>query len=370
MAVYLDYAATTPVDKKIIKGMLEHSNIYGNPSSIHRIGKEAKAFLEENRQKIAEAIGAKPEEIIFTSGATESNNLAIRGTLSHFNREVNVITTEVEHMSILETVKGLKTHVNYVPIQENGLIDLNELNKEIDENTTLVSLHYVNNETGAIQPVKEIKERLPEGVLLHVDAAQAVGHVDVNVDDLGVDLMSMSGHKLYAPKGVGVLYIRSGTHLHAQLVGGKQERERRAGTENLLYSYAMSEAVKEAVQLKDERNSVILSRKEILIDGLNEAGVEFKVNGDLNSQSPHILNIYVPFSETELLLTALDIEGIYISGGSACNAGTVTPSHVITKMYDENRAAHSLRISFSHLTTEDDIDKTIEALKKLYERLK
>ena len=370
MSVYLDYAATTPVDKDTLNGMVKHANIYGNPSSIHRVGKEAKSFLESSRSKVAKMIGAKPEEIIFTSGATESNNLAIRGTLSHFKSNSNMITTNIEHMSIIETAESLANDVKYLSVDKTGLISLVELNELLDDNTSLVSLHYVNNEVGAVQPIKEIKNQLPKDVLLHIDAAQAVGHVDVNVDRLGVDLMSMSGHKLYAPKGIGVLYVRKGTHLHAQLVGGKQERERRAGTENILYSYAISKAIKNAVESLDERNTVISSCKKMLIDGLKEAGIEFEVNGDLDNQSPHILNIYVPFSETEFLLTALDLEGIYISGGSACNAGTVTPSHVITEMYNENRAAHSLRISFSHLTTEDDITKTIEAFKKLYERLK
>lgn len=368
MSIYVDYAATTPIDKEILKSMLDNADKFGNPSSIHRIGKEAKAFYETSRKNAAKELGAHPDEIVFTGSATEANNMVIRGITSYYDKP-HIITTAVEHASVKETYGDVEkiADVTYLSVDENGQINVDELKNALTEQTKLVSIIMVNNETGTIQPMAEISEVLKDSnALLHVDAVQAFKQLPVNVDTLNCDFLTLSGHKLNAPKGIGVLFVKRNTHLNRIITGGSQERERRAGTENTLYAHAMSTAMQKAGDSREENAAVLQSLKETLLTELKQQGVPFKVNGSIGTQTNHIVNLYFPWSTSEYLLTAMDMKGIYASGGSACNAGTVQPSHVIEAMYDEDRARSSIRFSFGEQLTEDDMKYIAAKLKDIY----
>ena len=368
--IYLDYAATNPLDREILSKMMMVSTHYGNPSSIHKIGKNAKTRLERARELIADNIITDPNEIVFTSGATESNNTVLE-SVSRAHKNAHIITTKLEHKSILETLEQDKNiEVSFIDTDSEGLINIDDLKSKIKDNTKLVTIHYVNNETGTIQPVKEIGELLKDtDVLFHVDAAQALGHVPLVMSELDVDYMSISGHKIGAPKGIGLLYIKNGSKLNPLMYGGEQERGRRAGTENLIYAHAISVGVRKAVRDFDERSTTEQRLKELFLSELDSLGVPYELNASKNV-SPHIVNIYLPFITTDIMLTRLDLKDVYVSGGSACNAGTVQPSHVITEMYDEKRANQSIRVSLNYMTTEDEIKRAAQVFSEIYESLK
>ena len=368
--IYLDYAATNPLDREILSKMMMVSTHYGNPSSIHKIGKNAKTRLERARELIADNIITDPNEIVFTSGATESNNTVLE-SVSRAHKNAHIITTKLEHKSILETLEQDKNiEVSFVDTDNEGFINIDDLKSKIKDNTKLVTIHYVNNETGTIQPVKEIGELLKDtDVLFHVDAAQALGHVPLVMSELDVDYMSISGHKIGAPKGIGLLYIKNGSKLSPLMYGGEQERGRRAGTENLIYAHAISVGVRKAVRDFDERSTTEQRLKELFLSELDSLGVPYELNASKNV-SPHIVNIYLPFITTDIMLTRLDLKDVYVSGGSACNAGTVQPSHVITEMYDEKRATQSIRVSLNYMTTEDEIKRAAQVFSEIYESLK
>lgn len=368
--IYLDYAATNPLDREILSKMMMVSTHYGNPSSIHKIGKNAKTRLERARELIADNIMTDPNEIVFTSGATESNNTVLE-SVSRAYRNAHIITTKLEHKSILETLEQDKNiEVSFVETDSEGLINIDDLKSKIQDNTKLVTIHYVNNETGTIQPVKEIGKLLKDtDVLFHIDAAQALGHVPLDMSELDVDYMSISGHKIGAPKGIGLLYIKNGSKLSPLMYGGEQERGRRAGTENLIYAHAISVGVRKAVSDFDERSTNEQHLKEFFLSELDSLGVPYELNASKNV-SPHIVNIYLPFVTTDIMLTRLDLKDVYVSGGSACNAGTVQPSHVITEMYDEKRANQSIRVSLNYMTTEDEIKGAAQVFSEIYESLK
>lgn len=368
--IYLDYAATNPLDREILSKMMMASTHYGNPSSIHKIGKNAKTRLERARELIADNIMTDPNEIVFTSGATESNNTVLE-SVSRAYKNAHIITTKLEHKSILETLEQNKNiEVSFVETDSEGLINIDDLKSKIQDNTKLVTIHYVNNETGTIQPVKEIGKLLKDtDVLFHIDAAQALGHVPLDMSELDVDYMSISGHKIGAPKGIGLLYIKNGSKLSPLMYGGEQERGRRAGTENLIYAHAISVGVRKAVRDFDERSTNEQHLKELFLSELDSHGVPYELNASKNV-SPHIVNIYLPFVTTDIMLTRLDLKDVYVSGGSACNAGTVQPSHVITEMYGEKRANQSIRVSFSYMTTEDEIKGAAQVFSEIYESLK
>lgn len=373
MSVYVDYAATTPIDKEILETILSSSEYFGNPSSIHQEGKRARAYFEKNRRNIASAIGAEPEEIIITSGATEANNMAIKG-IAAGNDTPHIITTEIEHASVLSTIELLeqegKCTVTYLSADESGLISPDELKSALTDKTVLVSIVLVNNETGVVQPMYDIQDVLSDHpAYLHVDAVQAVGHMEIDVNDLKVDFLSLSGHKIYGPKGIGALYHRSGIHLKALTTGGDQEKSRRAGTENIQWTEGLSLALTKVRDNLTERTLKEMQLKELFLTELTASEVPFEVNGDVNQMSSHIINLHFPWTASEFLLTALDMAGVYASGGSACHAGTVQPSHVIKAMYDDERAGHSIRFSFSHLMSEDDIKQIAASLKEIYTRL-
>lgn len=368
--IYLDYAATNPLDREILSKMMMVSTHYGNPSSIHKIGKNAKTRLERARELIADNIMTDPNEIVFTSGATESNNTVLE-SVSRAHKNAHIITTKLEHKSILETLEQDKNiEVSFVDTDSEGLINIDDLKSKIKDNTKLVTIHYVNNETGTIQPVKEIGELLKDtDVLFHVDAAQALGHVPLVMSELDVDYMSISGHKIGAPKGIGLLYIKNGSKLNPLMYGGEQERGRRAGTENLIYAHAISVGVRKAVRDFDERSTTEQRLKELFLSELDSLGVPYELNAS-KKVSPHIVNIYLPFVTTDIMLTRLDLKDVYVSGGSACNAGTVQPSHVITEMYDEKRANQSIRVSLNYMTTEDEIKGAAQVFSEIFESLK
>lgn len=371
MSIYVDYAATTPIDEEILKSMLNSADKFGNPSSIHRIGKEAKAFYEASRKNIAKRLNAHPDEIVFTGSATEANNMVIRGTADYYERP-HIITTAVEHASVKETYQDLEDtcDVTYLSVDKDGRIDIDDLKDALTEETKLVSIIMVNNETGTVQPMADIREALKDsGALLHIDAVQAFKQLPVDAETLNCDFLTLSGHKLHAPKGIGVLYVRRNTHLKRLITGGSQERERRAGTENTLYAYAMMKAVEKADENREENTTVLRSLKETLLKELQQQEVPFEVNGDVTTQTNHIVNLYFPWTTSEYLLTALDMAGIYASGGSACNAGTVQPSHVIEAMYNEDRARSSIRFSFGEQLTEDDMKYIAKKLKTIYTKL-
>ncbi|WP_411844423.1 cysteine desulfurase family protein [Salinicoccus sp. HZC-1] len=372
MEVYADFAATTPMDKEIMEKMFANADEFGNPSSIHKIGKRAKAQLEHSRREIAGLLNAYPSEITFTSGATEANNLAIRGVVSNYDHP-HIITTAIEHASVLNTYESLEdvADVTYIPATEKGVIDKEAFKAALREDTALVSIMLVNNETGVMQPIYEIGEILAgHNALLHVDAVQAFGHMGVDVKDFGADLLTLSGHKIYGPKGVGVLYRKNDVILNPMITGGSQEKDRRSGTENNLFIYAMAEAMKKADDERTMRSIKEMQLKEKFLNTLTHAEIPFEVNGDVNQAATHIINIHFPWTEAEFLLTALDMADIYVSSGSACSAGTVEPSHVLESMYGEDaRVKKSIRFSFSHLMEEEEIDAIVNALKEIYERL-
>ena len=371
MSIYVDYAATTPIDESILQEMLNNADKFGNPSSIHRIGKEAKAFYEQSRQRVAKHLNARADEIVFTGSATEANNFVIRG-ISGFYEKPHIITTNVEHASVKETFDDIKENVDitYLNVNEAGLIDVDELKAALRPETKLVSIIMVNNETGTIQPVEAIANVLNEtDALFHIDAVQAFKQLPIDVKALSCDFLTLSGHKLNAPKGIGVLYVKNNTHIKRMITGGSQERERRAGTENTLYAYAMSLAVEKAAENRERNTEQLNLLKDSFIKSLEDDKVPFEINGDISNQTGHILNLYFPWSESEYLLTALDMKGVYASGGSACNAGTVVPSHVITAMYDKDRSKHSLRFSFSEQLSPSDIKTVSSALSKIYNNL-
>ena len=372
MEVYADYAATTPVDRDILKNIIDNADEFGNPSSIHKAGKRAKAQLEKARRQTAALLNASASEIIFTSGATEANNMAIRGVIGRRDRP-HVITTEVEHASVLNTFKALEAdaEVTYVPADERGVVDMAALKRAIREDTALVSIMLVNNETGVMQPIYEIREMLTgSDALLHVDAVQAFGHMTVDVEDLGVDLLSLSAHKLYGPKGVGLLYKSKDVHLDPVITGGSQERDARGGTENTMWIQAMAAAMQKASDEMTRRSIREMQLKELLLNTLTSAEIPFQVNGDVNQSASHIINLYFPWTDAEFLLTALDMAGICLSAGSACHAGTLEPSHVLSSMYGEtDRSTKSIRFSFSYMMTDEEIERIAEALGDIYERL-
>lgn len=373
MEVYADYAATTPVDARVIAIMTDVlTNEFGNASSIHKVGRSTRAILDNARREMASLLNASPKEIIMTSGATESNNTAIKGVVLNHPAGKHIITTQIEHHSVLYVFQYLESigyNVTYLPVNEFGEVQINDVKEALRDDTVLVSIMFGNNEVGSIQPIEEIGELLKyHDALFHVDAVQAFGHIRIDVTTLNVDLLSLSAHKFYGPKGTGLLYIKDKTKLNIQQLGGSQETKRRAGTENIPSIKAMSFAMTLATEEMNERNIKLLQLKEHFLNGLHEANIPFELNGNKNMQLSHINNIYFPFLNVETFLTLLDMNGVYVSSGSACTAGSVEPSHVLTAMYGESqKTTHSIRFAFSHLMTTEQIDYIVQTIKTIYE---
>lgn len=375
-AVYLDHAATSPIHPKVMQTMAEvEKQCFGNPSSIHRFGREARQQLELARGKIAESIGAKESEIIFTSGGTEADNLAIVGTaLRHKEEGRHIVTSSIEHHAVLHSCKFLESmgfEISYVPVGENGVIQVDDVKAELRDDTVLVSIMFGNNEVGTIQPIAEIGALLNDtSILFHSDAVQAYGMIQMNVQELGVDLLSTSAHKINGPKGIGFLYVKEGVQLTPLLYGGKQEQQGRAGTENVAGIVGFQTAVDMIQQTMETRWDEYVRYRKKMLDLFDEHEISFRVNGDRENMLPHILNVSFPNTTAEALLVSLDLAGVAVSSGSACTAGSLEPSHVLGAMYsNKERGKSAIRFSFGLGTTMEDIEKaafeTIHAVKRI-----
>ena len=374
--VYADNAATTAVSKAVLDEMLPFfCDNYGNPSSIYSIGRDAREAVDEARRRVAEAIGAQPQEIFFTSGGSEADNWAIRGVaLKNAGKGKHLITTKFEHHAVLHTMKALEKEgfeVTYLPVNSDGLVNPADLEAAIRPDTTLVSIIYANNEIGTIQPIPELSKICAEkGVIFHTDAVQAVGHIPINVADQHIDLLSLSGHKFHGPKGVGALYIRKGLRFSNLIEGGAQEKNRRAGTENVPGIVGLGKAIELACRNMAENNRKIIKLRDRLIDGILPIPMT-RLNGDREKRLPGNVNISVQGIEGESLLLLLDMNGICASSGSACTSGSLDPSHVLLAIGLKHEVAHgSLRFSLSELNTDEDIDYILEVLPKIIDRLR
>ncbi|MGB9867563.1 MAG: cysteine desulfurase NifS [Bacillota bacterium] len=375
--VYLDNAATTPVRPEVAEEMtrvmLEE---FGNPSSIHSFGREARAAVDKARAQVAALINCSPEEIVFTSGATEADNLAIKGAAQALKDKGNhIITSKIEHHAVLHTCEYLEKQgfkVTYLPVDSNGLVDPDDVRRAIDDGTVLVTIMLANNEVGTIEPIEEIARIAHEkGVLVHTDAVQAVGQMDVDVSKLGVDLLSLSGHKMYGPKGIGALFVRKGVRLAAQMHGGGHERRRRAGTENVPGIVGLGVAARLAAEELPRRQSHLRELRDMLIKGLMERIDNVKLNGHPTLRLPNNVNVSILYVEGESLLLNLDAKGIAASSGSACTSGSLEPSHVLMAMGIPHEIAHgSLRLTVGHQNTEDDIEYLLEVLPGIVRRLR
>ncbi len=373
--IYLDNASTTPVEKEVLKEMIPYfSEKFGNPSSIHGLGQEAKVAIDKSRKKIANFLGCDSEEVIFTGSATEANNIFIRGVLGSFENP-HVITSAIEHDAVLKTVKKSGVDYTVLKVDEDGFVNPEDLKKKIKKETVLVSVMYANNEIGTIEPIKRIGEMIEkenEGrdrkILFHTDAAQAAGYLSCNVDELGVDGLTLSGHKIYGPKGVGVLYKGSSVNMRPIIYGGGQEEGLRSGTYNTPLIVGMAKAV-ELIKEKNKKE-----KTEELRDYLIREVLKIKdasLNGPKKSRLPNNTNFSFQGAEGESLVMILDQEGISTSTGSACSSKTLEPSHVLKAIGLKDLQAHSsLRVSLGRKTTKKDLDKFLAVLKEAVERLR
>lgn len=374
--IYLDHAATSPIHPEVAEHMMKlQVENFGNPSSIHSFGREARRILDESRRSLAGSIGATPGEVIFTSGGTEADNLAIIGTaLANNHIGKHIITTEIEHHAVLHSCKYLEKlgyEITYLPVDENGLISVDQVQQHVTEQTVLVSIMYGNNEVGVIQPIKEIGQLLKDyPAFFHTDAVQAFGIESLNVHELGVDLLTVSAHKINGPKGIGLLYAKSGLKLQPSLFGGEQELKRRAGTENVAGISGFSHAAEIILSTREQKRADYIEYKHEMIKIFKEHGLQFDVNGPLNGL-PHVFNVYFPKTHIESLLVNLDLAGIAASSGSACTAGSVDPSHVLVAMFgkESDRILSSIRFSFGLGTSLEDIQYAAHEIAKIIKRV-
>ncbi len=375
--IYLDHAATSPMDERVLEEMKPHFfGSFGNPSSIHSFGRESRKWVDEARADIAREISAKEQEIIFTSGGTEADNLAIFGTAAaRKNEGKHIITTAVEHHAVLHACEKLEEdgfEVTYLIPGSSGRISANQVKEALRDDTILVTVMYGNNEVGTIQPIDEIGELLSgHQAYFHTDAVQAFGYMPIDVKKSRIDMLSVSGHKLNEPKGTGFLYVNQEVKLSPILLGGEQERKRRAGTENVPGIAGLKEAVVLSNREREEKTAKYKEFKNIIMSTLEKSGVTAEVNGDAEKCLPHILNLYFPGVPVEALLVNLDMEGIAVSSGSACTAGSVLPSHVLTAMFgsESGRLTSSIRLSFGLGNTAEQIETAAEKLAAVVKRL-
>ncbi len=374
--VYADNAATTPVSAEVLEAMMPiFTKDFGNPSSLHGKGREAKAILDDARARIAASLGALPQEIYFTASGTEADNWAIRGAAmrGRAKGKNHIVTSKIEHHAVLHTCKALEKEgfeVSYVGVDGDGVVDLEELKRTVNDKTAVVAVMYANNEIGTIEPIEEIAEIAhAAGALMFTDAVQAVGNVEIDLSKLGVDMLSLSGHKLHAPKGIGALYIRKGTVISNLIEGGGQESRKRGGTENLPYIVGLAKALETAASRIPELEKVRALR-ERLIEGLTKIPYS-KLNGHRTVRLPGTVNIGFEFIEGESLLLWLDIAGIAASTGSACSSASLEPSHVLLATGVPHEKAHgSLRLSLSHENTEEEVDYIIEKVTEIVQKLR
>ena len=374
--VYADNAATTPVSAEVVKAMQPiFEEQWGNPSSLHAKGREAKQILDDARSRIAAVFSCKPSEIYFTSCGSESDNWAIRGAVKRLSAKGrnHIVTTKIEHPAVLNTCRALEKEgypVTYVGVDENGFVRMDELEAAITEKTAIVAVMYANNEIGTIEPIAEICELAhAKGALMFTDAVQAVGNVDIDLSKLPVDMLALSGHKIHAPKGIGMLYVRKGVLIDNLISGGGQEQRRRAGTENLPYIVGLAKALEVAKDKLADLDRVVKMRDR-LIEGLEKIPYS-KLNGDRVKRLPGNVNIGFEFIEGESMLLWLDIAGICASTGSACSSASLEPSHVLLSIGVPHEKAHgSVRLTLSHDNTEEDVDYILETLPPIIEKLR
>ncbi len=380
--VYLDNSATTPINEEVVEAMLPFlTEKFGNASSIHFFGQEARTAIDKARHQVAGIINARPNEIVFTSGGTEANNLAIRGLLEANEKYgKHIITSQIEHSAVKEVCMDLEkrgVEVTYLPVYEDGIVRIEDVKNAIREDTILISVMTANNEIGTLQPVEEIGRlvrNLRENgkkIWFHTDAVQAVGKMPVDVEDTGCDLLSVSAHKIYAPKGVGALYVRRGVRLHAQNIGGHQERERRGGTENVAFIVAFGKACEIVKNNLAENASRLAELRNKFEDGVAEKIDDIVFNGRRENRLPNISNISFRFIEGEGLLINLDMQGAAVSTGSACSSGSLEPSPVIRALGRTDELARgAIRFSFGNENTDEDVEYVLEILPKAVENLR
>lgn len=375
--IYMDNSATTRIKKEVLDEMLPYfSEKYGNPSSVYSLGSISKVAVENAREQVARALGANKKEIFFTGGGSESDNWAIKGiAFQHSDKGNHIITTKIEHHAVLHTCEYLEKNgfeVTYLDVDKDGLIDLDQLRNAITDKTILISIMFANNEIGTIQPVKEIGEIAKEkGVYFHTDAVQAIGNIRIDVKELNIDLLSLSAHKFYGPKGVGVLYIKQGIKIDPLISGGGQERNKRAGTENVPGIVGLGKAIELAYEHFDENNENILVLRERLINKIESSIENIKLNGHRTKRLTGNVNFCFEFIEGESLLLSLDMEGIAGSSGSACTSGTLDPSHVLLSIGLPHEIAHgSLRLSLGTFNTVEEVDYVVEKLVEIVDRLR
>lgn len=375
--IYLDNAATTKTAPEVVDAMLPYfSEYYGNASTIYSLGAESKKAMDHARQTIADSLGAKPEEIYFTAGGSESDNWALKATAEAYaSKGKHIITTKIEHHAILHTCEYLEKRgfeITYLNVDRDGLISLDELKAAIRPDTILISVMFANNEIGTIEPISEIGEIAKEhGVLFHTDAVQAYAQVPINVDEMHIDMLSASGHKLNGPKGIGFLYIRKGVKIRSFVHGGAQERSRRAGTENIPGIVGLGAAVERAMRIMDSKTRKEIELRDYLIGRLENEIPHCWLNGHRTKRLPNNINFSFLFIEGESMLIMLDMKGICASSGSACTSGSLDPSHVLLAIGLKHEEAHgSLRLTLSEDSTKEEMDIVAEEVKKIVQRLR
>ena len=375
--IYLDNAATTKTAPEVVDAMLPYfSEYYGNASTIYSLGAESKKAMDHARQTIADSLGAKPEEIYFTAGGSESDNWALKATAEAYaSKGKHIITTKIEHHAILHTCEYLEKRgfeITYLNVDRDGLISLDELKAAIRPDTILISVMFANNEIGTIEPIAEIGEIAKEhGVLFHTDAVQAYAQVPINVDEMHIDMLSASGHKLNGPKGIGFLYIRKGVKIRSFVHGGAQERSRRAGTENIPGIVGLGAAVERAMRIMDSKTCKEIELRDYLIGRLENEIPHCWLNGHRTKRLPNNINFSFLFIEGESMLIMLDMKGICASSGSACTSGSLDPSHVLLAIGLKHEEAHgSLRLTLSEDSTKEEMDIVAEEVKKIVQRLR
>ena len=375
--VYMDNSATTAVKQEVLDQMMPiFTEIYGNPSSIHQAGQIAKVYVDKARMQVASLLNASLDEIYFTAGGSESDNWALKGVAEKYRKKGNhIITTKIEHHAILHTCEYLEKQgyeVTYLDVDEYGVVDLEQLKKSITDQTILISVMFANNEIGTIQPIEEIGNIAKEHkILFHTDAVQAIGNVDIDVHKLNIDMLSMSGHKIHAPKGIGVLYIRKGLILPNLIHGGAQERKRRAGTENVPGIVGLGKACEIAKQHMENHIAHCTKLRDRLIEKVTQKIPYTLVTGSLEHRLPGLASFCFKYIEGEALLLSLDMKGIAGSSGSACTSGSLDPSHVLMALGLKHEIAHgSLRLSLSDFNTEEEVDYVVEELAVIVQRLR
>ncbi len=371
MIYYFDNAATTKIKPEVLNAMIPYlSKEYGNPSSLYSIGRNAKRAIEDAREKVAKLINANKNEIYFTSCGSESDNTAIKGIAYRYKGKGNhIITSKIEHHAILESCKDLEKKgfkITYLNVNENGIVDLNELEESINDKTILISIMFANNEIGTIQPIEKIaKIAKSHNIIFHTDAVQAAGNIPIDVKDMGIDMLSISGHKINAPKGVGALYVKQGIEFDKFMNGGHQERNKRAGTENLAEIVGFGKACEIAKNNIENHNKYLKELRDYFISELMKTEKNIKINGSMKNRLPGNMNISIKGVDATKLLLELDKKGICISTGSACNSGETTPSHVLTAIgLKSDDAKSAIRVTFGENNTKEEIDFLIENICK------